>query len=44
MKRDRPKVNYTFIDPNTPRKVQKVQKMIIVEKLLTAKCVRQTVK
>lgn len=44
MKQDRPKVNYTFVDPNTPREVQKVLKVIIVEKLLTKKGVSQTVK
>ncbi len=44
MKQDRPKVKYTFVDPNTPREVQKVLKIIIVEKLLTTKGVRQTVK
>ena len=34
MKQDRPKVKYTFVDPNTPREVQKVLKRIIVEKLI----------
>lgn len=36
MKQDRPKVKYTFVDPNTPREVQRVLKIIIVEKLLAA--------
>ncbi len=44
MKRERQKVKYTFVDHNTPREVQKVLKIIIVEKLLTTKGVRQTVK
>lgn len=37
MKQDRPKVKYTFVDPNTSGEVQKVLKIIIVEKLLAAK-------
>ena len=37
MKQDRPRVKYTFVDPNTPREVQKVLKIMIVEKLIAAK-------
>lgn len=37
MKPDRPKVNYTFVDPNTPSEVQKALKTMIVEKLLAVK-------
>ena len=37
MKQDRPKVKYTFVDPNTPGEVQKVLRRMIVEKLLAAK-------
>lgn len=44
MKQERPKLKYTFVDPNTPREVQRVLKIIIVEKLLAEKGVRQTVK
>lgn len=37
MKQDRPKVNYTFVNPNTPREVQEMLKAMIVEKLLAEK-------
>ena len=37
MKQVRPKVKYIFVDPNTPREVQKVLKTMIVEKLLAVK-------
>lgn len=44
MKQKRPKVKYTFVDPNTSQVVQKVLKIMIVEKLLTTEGARQTVK
>ena len=34
MKQDRPGVKYTFVDPNTPCEVQKMLKIMIVEKLI----------
>ena len=37
MKQDRPRVKYTFVDPNTPCEVQKVLKIMIVEKLIAEK-------
>lgn len=37
MRQQNPKVKYTIIDPNTPHEVQKLLKMMIVEKLLTVK-------
>ena len=44
MKQARPKVKFTFVDPNTPRDVQKALKTIIVEKLITTRGLRQAVK
>ena len=37
MKRERPKVTYTVVDPNRPCEVQKALKRMIAEKLLAMK-------
>ena len=37
MRPDRPKVNFTFADPNSPREIQKALMLMIVEKLIAEK-------
>lgn len=37
MKQDRPRVDYTVVDPNTPCEVRKALQKVIAEKLLDIK-------